>query len=65
MCRRSKPEQRQVPDPDYERVRAIQNFDEELLPIPKQGEIKTSVLWDFEIQPTCCMEKLYAQVIVA
>lgn len=50
---------------EYERVRAIQNFDEELLPIPKQGEAKTSVLWDFEIQPTCCMEKLYAQVIVA
>ncbi len=50
---------------EYERVRAIQSFDEELLPIPKQGETKTSVIWGFEIQPTCCMEKLYAQVIVA
>lgn len=50
---------------EYERVRAIQNFDEDKFPVPVQGETKTSVVWDFEIQPTCCMEKLYAQVIVA
>lgn len=50
---------------EYERVRAIQNFDEDTFPVPVQGETKTSVVWDFEIQPTCCMEKLYAQVVVS
>ena len=50
---------------EYQRVRAIQNFRDADLPIPTQGEEKTSVLWTFEIQPTACMEKLYATIVVA
>lgn len=50
---------------EYQRVRAIQNFREQDLPIPEQGEEKTAVLWAFEIQPTACMEKLYCTVVVA
>lgn len=50
---------------EYQRVRAIQNFREQDLPIPEQGEEKTAVLWTFEIQPTACMEKLYCTVVVA
>lgn len=50
---------------EYQRVRAIQNFREQDLPIPTQGEEKTAVLWTFEIQPTACMEKLYCTVVVA
>lgn len=50
---------------EYQRVRAIQNFVDDDLPIPVQGEEKTAVLWTFEIQPTACMEKLYCTVVVA
>lgn len=50
---------------EYQRVRAIQNFREQDLPIPTQGEEKTAVMWAFEIQPTACMEKLYCTVVVA
>ena len=50
---------------EYQRVRAIQNFREQDLPIPTQGEEKTAVMWTFEIQPTACMEKLYCTVVVA
>lgn len=50
---------------EYHRVRAIQNFKDKDLPVPAQGEDKTSVVWSFEIQPTTCMEKLYCTVVVA
>lgn len=50
---------------EYQRVRAIQNFSADDVPIPTQGESKTSVLSDYAIQPTCCMEKLYMTVTVA
>lgn len=50
---------------EYQRVRAIQNFKAEDIPVPTQGTTKTAVLVQYEIQPTCCMEKLYINVIVA
>ena len=50
---------------EYQRVRAIQNFKPDDVPIPIQGEKKTSVLHEYEVQPTCCMEKLYMQITVA
>lgn len=50
---------------EYQRVRAIQNFKAEDIPAPTQGTTKTAVLVQYEIQPTCCMEKLYINVIVA
>lgn len=50
---------------EYQRVRAIQNFKAEDIPVPTQGTQKTAVLLSYEIQPTCCMEKLYVNVIVA
>nr|DAH24383.1 MAG TPA: tail sheath protein [Caudoviricetes sp.] len=50
---------------EYQRVRAIQNFKAEDIPLPTQGTTKTAVLLSYEIQPTCCMEKLYLNVIVA
>lgn len=50
---------------EYQRVRAIQNFVAEDVPIPTQGEKKTTVMADYTIQPTCCMEKLYLKVVVA
>ncbi len=50
---------------EYQRVRAIQNFDPKDVPIPTQGEAKTDVLLNYGVQPTCCMEKLYCTVEVA
>lgn len=50
---------------EYERVRAIQNFTPDDVPIPQQGTEKTTVMSDYQIQPTCCMEKLYVTVTVA
>lgn len=50
---------------EYQRVRAIQNFKPEDVPIPMQGESKESVLSEYQVQPTMCMEKLYMNVIVA
>ncbi len=50
---------------EYQRVRAIQNFDPKDVPIPTQGEAKTTVMLDYGVQPTCCMEKLYLTVEVA
>lgn len=50
---------------EYQRVRAIQNFDPKDVPIPTQGEAKTTVMLDYGVQPTCCMEKLYLTVAVA
>ena len=49
----------------YQKVRAIQNFVADDLPVPTQGDSKDSVLWAFEIQPTVCMEKLYCTIYVA
>ena len=50
---------------NYQRVRAIQNFKAEDVPVPKQGDTKTAVIEEYEVQPTCCMEKLYLKVVVA
>lgn len=50
---------------ELQRVRAIQNFVPEDIPIPTQGSTKDSVLAEHAIQPTCVMEKLYMTVIVA
>ncbi|WP_432748355.1 phage tail sheath subtilisin-like domain-containing protein [Pectinatus frisingensis] len=50
---------------EYQRVRAIQNFKADDVPVPTQGESKTSVLSEYAVQPTCCMEKLYLTVLVA
>ncbi len=50
---------------EYQRVRAIQNFNPDDVPIPIQGEKKTTVMHEYEVQPTCCMEKLYMQITVA
>lgn len=50
---------------EYQRVRAIQNFKPEDVPIPTQGDAKESVLSEYQVQPTMCMEKLYMNVVVA
>ena len=50
---------------EYQRVRAIQNFVDEDIEMPTQGTEKTAVLLNECVQPTCCMEKLYAAVVVA
>jgi hypothetical protein len=50
---------------EYQRVRAIQNFKATDIPVPEQGTEKTAVLYNETVQPTCCMNKLYAAVIVA
>lgn len=50
---------------EYQRVRAIQNFDDKDIEIPTQGTEKTAVLYNETVQPTCCMEKLYAAIVVA
>ena len=50
---------------EYQRVRAIQNFDPKDVPIPTHGEKKTDVLMNYSVQPTCCMERLYMTIEVA
>lgn len=50
---------------ELQRVRAIQNFVPEDIPVPEQGSTKDSVLARHQIQPTCVMEKLYMSVVVA
>ena len=50
---------------EYQRVRAIQNFDPKDVPIPTQGEKKTDVLMNYSVQPTCSMERLYMAIEVA
>lgn len=50
---------------EYARIRAIQNFSPEDIPIPQQGTEKTDVVLSYAVQPTCCMEKLYMTVEVA
>ena len=50
---------------EYQRIRAIQNFKSEDIPVPTQGTEKTAVLYNETVQPTCCMEKLYCAVVVA
>lgn len=50
---------------ELQRVRAIQNFVSEDVPIPVQGNTKESVLSEYQVQPTVCMEKLYMNIVVA
>ncbi len=50
---------------ELQRVRAIQNFSSDDIPVPTQGDTKDSVIATHQIQPTCVMEKLYMSVIVA
>ena len=49
---------------ELQRVRAIQNFSSSDIPIPTQGTEKTAVVTEHAVQPTCCMEKLYAQILI-
>lgn len=49
----------------YQTIRAIQNFSEKDLELPKQGEAKDSVVWNLQVQPTVCMTKLYIATVVA
>lgn len=50
---------------EMQRVRAIQNFTPDDIPVPTQGESKEAVLSEYQVQPTMCMEKLYMTVVVA
>lgn len=50
---------------ELQRVRAIQNFASEDVPIPTQGSSKESVFSEYAVQPTVCMEKLYMNILVA
>ena len=50
---------------EMQRVRAIQNFTPDDIPIPTQGESKEAVLSEYQVQPTMCMEKLYCTIVVA
>lgn len=50
---------------ELQRVRAIQNFTSEDVPIPSQGNSKESVFSEYAVQPTVCMEKLYMNILVA
>lgn len=50
---------------EMQRIRAIQNFSPDDVPVPEQGNSKTAVLSGYAIQPTVCMEKLYMDIIVA
>ena len=50
---------------ELQRVRAIQNFVSSDIPVPTQGTEKTAVITEHAVQPTCCMEKLYAQILIA
>lgn len=50
---------------ELQQVHAIQNFDPDDVPIPTQGTEKETVLSEYEVQPTVCMEKLYMNIIVA
>lgn len=50
---------------ELQRVRAIQNFVSEDVPVPVQGSTKESVLSEYAVQPTVCMEKLYMNILVA
>ena len=50
---------------EMQRVRAIQNFVPDDVPIPTQGESKEAVLSEYQVQPTMCMEKLYCTIVVA
>ncbi|MBP2635555.1 MAG: phage tail protein [Firmicutes bacterium] len=50
---------------EMQRVRAIQNFVPDDVPIPAQGESKEAVLSEYQVQPTMCMEKLYCTIVVA
>ena len=49
---------------EMQRIRAIQNFNADDVPIPQQGQSKEVVLADYAIQPTVCMEKLYMTIYI-
>lgn len=50
---------------EMQRIRAIQNFSSDDVPIPEMGDSKEVVLAEYAIQPTMCMEKLYMNIIIA
>lgn len=50
---------------EMQRIRAIQNFSSDDVPIPEMGDSKEVVLSEYAIQPTMCMEKLYMNIIVS
>ncbi len=49
---------------EMQRIRAIQNFNADDVPIPTMGQSKEIVLSEYAIQPTMCMEKLYMSIII-
>ena len=50
---------------EYQKIHAIQNFDDKDIPVPTQGDNKEDVLANVQLQPTVSMEKLYMTVVVA
>lgn len=50
---------------EMQRIRAIQNFKPEDVPVPEQGQSKEIVLAEYAIQPVMCMEKLYMNIVIA
>lgn len=50
---------------EMQRIRAITNFNADDVPIPTMGQSKETVLSEYAIQPTMCMEKLYMTIKIA
>lgn len=50
---------------EMQRIRAIQNFVPDDVPIPTMGQSKEIVMAEYAIQPVMCMEKLYMTIVVA
>lgn len=49
---------------EYQKVRAIQGFDDKDIEMPVQGDKKEDVVVTVSLQPTVAMEKLYMTVVV-
>ena len=49
---------------EMQRLRAIQNFNADDVPIPQQGNGKAVVLSQYGVQPTVAMEKLYMDIYI-
>lgn len=49
---------------EMQRLRAIQNFNADDVPIPQQGNAKEVVFAQYAVQPTVAMEKLYMDIYI-
>ena len=49
----------------YQKVGAIQNYKDEDLAKPVQGDEKSAVLWEFGVDTVVSMKRLYQTVVVA